>query len=114
MGGLGARAARTDQRFQLKLPVNYETADGRGRGVTWDISTRDARIEGVSYLARPGTAITLEVLLPPDMIPLELRGQVVRETITGFAVEFVGVHDHVLELLAIVLEELAKRQGDAG
>jgi hypothetical protein len=96
----------TTNRFQLHLPVKYQTPVNQGTGITRDISLHDAQIEQVSCRLRPGSKMILKVAFVPTA-PLELPAEVVRETQTGFAVRFVDLDAELQDLMKAFLSNLA-------
>ena len=57
----GKREARVAQRFDLRLPVDYETPSFQAKGLLWDISSSGARVEQASRPVSPGTKMNLEL-----------------------------------------------------
>ena len=89
---------RTTRRFLLRVPVEYENG-GPGSGTLWDISESGARIGEVSRLVAPGTMLTLRFSFFAGSFDVPLRGETVRRTDCGFAVRFIDVSEHQLDML---------------
>ena len=85
-GYFGAGAARRSPSTASARGVLLRTD---ARGLLHDISSSGARIEEASLRLKPGTVVRLTLPLIGEFEPVQVRGEVVRETETGFAVRFV-------------------------
>ena len=97
------RERRTAQRFKLRVTAEYRTTAERGKGLLWDISTSGARIDGASSSVTEGTHVQIQFSLFPGSVPIVLPAKVVRETKTGFAVNFTGLGHRNESLLRIAI-----------
>ena len=93
----------TARRFDLRVPVLFKGARGRGKGIIWDMSVTGARIEVASSRARPGTQIHLKFSYSDESYPIVAVAEVVRPTDTGFAVRFKNPSQSFLEQLGRAL-----------
>jgi hypothetical protein len=82
------RERRRAPRVEAPSPVYFTAGRQEGVGVLADLSLTGARIEDASPRLRPGAATTLLLELRQDSFTVEVPGRVVRETETGFAIEF--------------------------
>lgn len=80
---------RPARRFQLRIPVKYESEGQSGDGMLVDLSSSGALIEATNVPLSFGAMVDIGYTLESDEKPTELYGKVVRETDSGFAVEFV-------------------------
>ncbi len=94
---------REPQRYQLRIPVDYESSGRQGKGLLWDISTSGARVEQASLSVEPGTEITLMLAFFPGATPVSLPGEIVRQTESGFALKFLPLEGRVRLLLKVAL-----------
>ena len=62
-------------------------------------------MDDVTHSLKPGVKIELRVVLVRGGVPLSLQGRVVRETETGFAVEFAGNSPRTQAVLKAVTSE---------
>ena len=99
----GRLEGREPQRYQLRIPVEYQSSGGQGKGLLWDISTSGARIEQASVSLQVGTEITLMLAFFPGATPVSLRGEVVRQMESGFALKFLPLEGRVRLLLKVAL-----------
>ena len=97
---------RTEQRFELRIPVDYESCGIQSKGLLWDISTTGARIEQASQ-PQLGTEVKLTLAFFPGATPVALRGEVVRQTESGFAVKFHHLDPRTKQLLSVALPRAA-------
>ncbi len=98
---------RDPQRFTLRIPVDYEISSSQGKGLLWDISTSGARVEQASLAVELGTEITLMLAFFPGATPVSLRGEIVRQTESGFALKFHPLEGRVQLLLNVALPRAA-------
>ncbi len=99
----GRPQRREPQRYELRIPVDYQSSGSQGKGLLWDISTSGARIEQASVSMQLGTEITLMLAFLPGATPVSLRGEVIRQTESGFAVKFLPLEGRVRLLLKVAL-----------
>ncbi len=83
------REPQPARRFQLRIPVTYEYKGQSGRGMLIDLSSSGALIEATNVPLSLGGMVDIGYTPEGDEKPTELYGKVVRETDSGFAVEFV-------------------------
>jgi hypothetical protein len=69
--------------------VHLQTELEEAWGTLADISVTGARIEEVSLRFKPGTEVRAMFSLIEGCVPVEVGAEVVRETETGFAIEFI-------------------------
>ncbi len=77
------------RRFQIRIPVDYDSAGQCGRGTLVDISSSGALIEEVDIPLSSGAFVEICYKLEGEEKPTLLHGKVARETDLGFGVEFV-------------------------
>lgn len=77
------------RRFQIRIPVDYDSAGQCGRGTLVDISSSGALIEEADIPLSAGAFVEICYKLEGDEQPTLLNGKVARETDSGFGVEFV-------------------------
>ena len=85
--------------------MDYSADDVERSGRLHDLSTSGARLDDVTHPLKPGVKLELRVVLVRGGLPLSLRGKVVRETETGFAVEFTGHSPRAEAVLKTVINE---------
>ncbi len=93
----------TARRFDLRVPVLFKGARGRGKGIIWDMSLTGARIEIASSRVRPGSQIHMKFSYSDESKPIVASAEVVRPTDTGFAVRFKNPSQSFLEQLGAAL-----------
>jgi hypothetical protein len=69
--------------------VHLQTETEEAWGTLADISITGARIEEASLRFNPGTRLRAMFSLIEGCVPVKVAAQVVRETETGFAIEFI-------------------------
>ncbi len=100
----------TRERF---LAHAFYTADGiEGRGVLTDLSVTGARIKKATDRMATGTRITLLIAVREDCFPMEIKAEVVRDTASGFAIEFSDVDSRLKKFLEFVLTQAVDRGED--
>ena len=102
----GRPEKRLEQRFKLRIPVDYEICGIQRKGLLWDISTTGARIEQASQ-PQLGTQVKLTLAFFPGATPVALLGDVVRLTESGFAVKFHHLYQRTKMLLSVALPRAA-------
>ncbi len=100
---------RTAARFDLEGRVDYGAVEVEGSGRLHDLSTNGARLDDVTHRLKPGVKLELRLVLVRGGVPLALQGKVVRETKTGFAVEFAGNSPRAQAVLKAVTSESRKQ-----
>lgn len=100
---------RSAARFDLEGQADYSAVEVEGSGSLHDLSTSGARLDDVTHHLKPGVKLKLRVVLVPGGVPLSLHGRVVRETETGFAVEFTGNTPRTEAVLKTVINESRKQ-----
>ena len=90
-------------RFDLRVPVLYKGAKGRGEGIIWDISTTGLRVEVASARLKPGMHLHLKFSYSDESEPVFAAAEVVRATETGFAVRFVQMSSALQNQLSAAL-----------
>ena len=97
----------TRERFPAHA---FFTADGvEGRGVLVDLSVTGARIEKATNRVATGTSINLQIAVREDCFPMEIEAEVVRDTESGFAIEFSRVDSRLKNFLEFVLRHAIER-----
>ena len=97
-----------------RLPAHaFFSADGlEGRGVLRDLSVKGARIDKASRVLAPGTRIRLLLAVREDCFPMEIEAEVVRETKSGFAIEFAEGDPRLRAYLEFAVSSVAERATD--
>ena len=115
--------ARARVRFQVAYVVRgktMETADGRrpleGTGRVRNISKSGALIEDADPLVAPDSSIKLRLSFLEDSIPVEIPAQVIRESGTGFAIEFKKLTARTRAVLGMAIAKLraSEEEGEDG
>lgn len=91
------KETRRAPRFQIRAPTEY-TDDPVGRGMTANLSMSGALIQSPARVD-VGTQVGLRFSFFPGSFEIEFQGTVVRHSEEGFAVQFVELDEHQLELL---------------
>ena len=94
---------RRAPRFRLCGPAQFEAQGAHGHGMVADVSLTGVRIEEASCVPSLRSPISLHWSYQPGSFEVELTGQVVRHTETGFAVDFSDLTDRAQELLYAAL-----------
>jgi hypothetical protein len=94
---------RAAPRVKLRGPTEYRNSGVEGNGTVWDISASGARIEEASAPVERGETLGLRSSFFPGSFDVELRGDVVRHTESGFAVQFVDLGAAQIDFLRRVL-----------
>jgi hypothetical protein len=87
--------------------MEYRNDAVHGHGTIWDISASGARIENASEPVDQGATLGLRSSFFPGSFDVELTGDVVRHTESGFAVQFVELGAPQIEFLRRVLPSAA-------
>ena len=101
--GPPAEDRRTDPRYPIRVPVEYQHPTVVGRGTTGDISLSGVRVEEASFRIRVGAAVTLRFSFFPGSEELWFPASVVRHTGDGFAVHFEDLEDEQVAVLSRAL-----------
>ena len=96
---------RVEPRLRLLSHAFYWADRVEGRGELSDISMTGALIEEASTPMKPGTELRVTFGLKECGTAIQLRANVVRETETGFAVEFLEMDRLLQEWLDRVTSE---------
>ena len=94
---------RVAPRFKMQAPVEYRGQAAQGNGMTWDISSSGLRVDDASTRLDPGELARLRCSFFVGSFDVELVGNVVRHTNTGFAVQFRDLGAAQLKLLHSIL-----------
>jgi hypothetical protein len=86
---------RATPRVQLLSHVFFSAGRVEGRGVLHEVSKTGARIEDTSPRLKPGTKVQLTFVLDQDGQPMDISANVVRETESGFAVQFTETNERL-------------------
>ena len=78
---------RRDPRFRVRFDALFSSGRREGAGQLADLSCSGARLEGVSISPPVGATVRLFVFVQP-VAPFQLAGRVVRQTESGFAIEY--------------------------
>ncbi len=95
-------------RFDLRVPIKYQSRGDRGNGIIWDISSSGARIELATVGVVPGSTVRMSFSYLPTAPPVLTSAQVVRYTQGGFAVQFVNMGRQTHQLLEDALPNAAR------
>ena len=90
-------------RFKLRAPTEYQNESVHGSGMIWDISASGARIENVTSVVDPGATLALRSSFFPGSFDIQIKGDVVRHTRSGFAVQFVELEAPQIDFLRTIL-----------
>jgi hypothetical protein len=94
---------RIAPRFKLRAPAEYQNDSVHGNGTIWDISASGARIENATASVEQGVTLGLRSSFFPGSFDVELKGDVVRHTRGGFAVQFVDLGAPQIDFLRTIL-----------
>jgi hypothetical protein len=100
---------RAKERVAMPVPVEFRGRRTRGRGVIRNISESGALVEEADPLVVSGGRIRLRFAFFEDSLPVELPATVVRETPSGFAVQFAGLDARLRSVLALVIARIRSR-----
>ncbi len=90
-GGSGPHDRRAAPRFDLRVPVEYQSTTVNGQGTVWNVSASGVRIENSSVFVETGARLGLRASFYLGSFDVVLTGEVVRHTEAGFAVQFVAL-----------------------
>jgi hypothetical protein len=105
---------RSARRVPVSFITEYEgrSSRGKGSGRVENISASGALIEDADTLLLSGAVVTLTFSFFPDSLPVEASARVVRETPTGFGVEFLAMKPRVRAVLRMAIAKLASEEAD--
>jgi hypothetical protein len=83
--------------------VHLETESLEVWGTLADISVTGARIEAVSHDLKPGTPLRAMFCLIEGCVPVTVSAEVVRETESGFAIEFIRPEPRLKRVIRAVV-----------
>jgi hypothetical protein len=106
--GYAGDERRKTPRIRLLSHVFFWAGRVEGSGTLHDLSSGGARIEDASPTMKVGSAIKLTFALNDNDAPIDLRGEVVRSTSTGFAVKFTDVNDELKEWIEQVIAQAGR------
>jgi hypothetical protein len=85
--------------------VHFEAGFTEGWGSLADISTKGARIDDADPRLKKGSNVRLMISLVEGALPVKLKARVVRETTTGFAVQFSGLEPRLKQLIRLAVAQ---------
>ena len=101
---------RGKERVQMRVPVEFRGRRTQGRGFIRNISESGALVEDAAPLVVAGCRIRLRFAFFEDSLPVEIPASVVRETATGFGVQFSGLDARLRNVLALVIARIRNRE----
>jgi hypothetical protein len=110
-GGTGSGNKRAKVRVDMRVPVEFSGRRVRGRGFIRNISESGALVEDAEPLVVAGGRIRLRFAFFAESVPVEIPATVVRETSSGFAVQFAGLDLRMRNVLALVISRIRNRAG---
>jgi hypothetical protein len=106
---------RAKERVEMRVPVEFRGRRTQGRGFILNISESGALVEDAEPLVVAGGRIRLRFAFFEDSLPVEIPASVVRETASGFGVQFSGLDARLKSVLALVIARIRNRaQEQAG
>jgi hypothetical protein len=105
-GGTGTGNKRAKVRVDMRVPVEFSGRRVRGRGFIRNISESGALVEDAEPLVVAGGRIRLRFAFFAESVPVEIPATVVRETSSGFAVQFAGLDLRMRNVLALVISRI--------
>jgi hypothetical protein len=99
---------RTAFRFRISGAVHFEAGSTEGWGTLADISTKGARIDDADPRLKEGSSVRLMISLVEGAVPIRVTAKVVRETETGFAVEFGKLEPRLTHLIRLAVADHQK------
>jgi hypothetical protein len=100
---------RAKERVAMGVPVEFRGRRTQGRGCIRNISESGALVEDAQPLVVAGGRIRLRFAFFGDSLPVEIPATVVRETATGFGVQFSGLDARLRSVLALVIAKIRQR-----
>ena len=92
-------------RVRLLSHAFFSAGRVEGRGTLYDLSITGAGLKEATPLMKLGTKIRLTFALREDDSPIRIWGKVIRETETGFAVQFIEQDRRLNEWLQLVISQ---------
>ena len=90
---------RSAPRKQVRFSVLCRSGIWSGASELTNISTSGALLESESILPAVGSVVTIKFNSPELDAPIKLRGRVVRQTESGFAIEFLRMTKKLLDVV---------------
>jgi hypothetical protein len=103
---------RSKRRVDMRVPVEFSGRHVRGRGFIQNISESGALVEDAEPLVVAGGRIRLRFAFFEDSLPVEVPATVVRETPTGFGVQFAGLDARLKSVLGLVIARIRARSSE--
>ncbi len=101
---MSTKDRRAAPRLRIQAPMEYGQDAETGRGFTKDVSLSGVRIEQASLAVPIETDLRLRFSFFLGSFDTLFRGEVVRHTTDGFAVQFRSLDEAQLEILRRALE----------
>ncbi len=96
-----ARDRRVAPRKQVHFLVLCRSGIRQGSAQLVDVSLTGARLESTSICPAQGMLVKIQLDSPELNAPIELKGTVVRHTVTGFAIQFLKVTHEILKRVGV-------------
>ena len=106
-GHVPPQERRRAPRFGVEVPMEYADHSLTGRGYTVDISASGVRIDGASQRVLIGVQLGLRFSFFLGSFETLFRGEVVRHTEDGFAVQFGSLDSAQLNILRTALPSVS-------
>jgi len=100
---------RAKARVEMRVPVEFRGRRTQGRGFIRNISESGALVEDAEPLVVAGGRIRLRFAFFEDSLPVEIPASVVRETASGFGVQFSGLDARLRNVLAMLIARIRNR-----
>ncbi|HXZ84768.1 MAG TPA: PilZ domain-containing protein [Myxococcota bacterium] len=100
---------RSKERVEMRVAVEFRGRRTRGHGFIRNISESGALVEDAEPLVVAGGRIRLRFAFFEDSLPVEIPAAVVRETASGFGVQFSGLDARLKSVLALVIARIRNR-----
>ncbi len=101
---------RGSWRLRIPAPVEYPVQSGEGTGMVSDISMSGVQIVGASKRPEDGDTVRLRCSFSAGSFGVELAGRVVRQTDTGFVLQFQELGADQLAVIDRVIRSLREDQ----
>lgn len=102
------RRRRVDPRREVEIPVRFGIRDTSSEGAIGDISVSGARIERTPDRPSPGTRMFLELPLADSSSRFRVLTHVIRDTGTGFAVQFIQLDAQMRQRIQRLIRKLGR------
>ncbi len=96
-----AREGRVAPRKQVHFLVLCRSGIKQGSARLVSISLSGALLESTSIFPAQGMLVKIRLDSPEVDAPTELKGRVVRHTVTGFAIQFLKVTQEILKRVGV-------------